>query len=534
MGSLPSLMPRLRRGSARGSDRPPRPGGRGRASTPTACASACASNDPALLERLAPHLPPGWRPCASPEVDQIFSVWVSPRGARARTVGRVYAGGQRRALATDLAQAFAVLESEIRQSVAAAARGRTFVHAGVVGWRGRAILVPGRSRSGKTTLVAELVEGGGLVPLGRVRRPRPARARPPLREVALDPRGGCARHDAVRRRHAEELGGSCGDAAAAGRAGRAREHRPGAAWRPATLTRGTGGARDAGAHGARRACGPEASLAALERAVARRHGAARESEARRASVAARLLRQRRGSGAGLPRRGGSEGDAMKPAARRTGLVVRDLPDELLVYDLDRHQAHCLNRTAASVFRDADGTRSLDDLGRAPRRRARSRGARGRGAHGPRPARAGAAARGRRRSSPPAGLSRRERPAARGPRRGAPAARPSRRSWRRRRPRRRPPAPATARASRTARRAPASAPTPARRPPAFRDGTCSDGSAASHVRAAPVERRRPRRERSGAGPRRPRPCGTRRAAGSPRAAGARRSGRAARPARGRPA
>ncbi len=53
---------------------------------------------------------------------------------------------------------------------------------------------------------------------------------------------------------------------------------------------------------------------------------------------------------------------MKPAARRTGLVVRDLPGELVVYDLDRHQAHCLNRTAACVFRGADGTRSLDDLG----------------------------------------------------------------------------------------------------------------------------------------------------------------------------
>jgi hypothetical protein len=53
---------------------------------------------------------------------------------------------------------------------------------------------------------------------------------------------------------------------------------------------------------------------------------------------------------------------MKPAARRTRLVVRELPDELVVYDLDRHQAHCLNRTAASVFRGADGTRSLDDLG----------------------------------------------------------------------------------------------------------------------------------------------------------------------------
>jgi hypothetical protein len=37
---------------------------------------------------------------------------------------------------------------------------RVFVHAGVVGWRGAAIVVPGRSRSGKTTLVEALVRAG--------------------------------------------------------------------------------------------------------------------------------------------------------------------------------------------------------------------------------------------------------------------------------------------------------------------------------------------------------------------------------------
>jgi hypothetical protein len=52
---------------------------------------------------------------------------------------------------------------------------------------------------------------------------------------------------------------------------------------------------------------------------------------------------------------------MKPAVRRTGLVVRGLPGEVVVYDLERHQAHCLNRTAAAVFRGADGTRGLEDL-----------------------------------------------------------------------------------------------------------------------------------------------------------------------------
>jgi hypothetical protein len=40
------------------------------------------------------------------------------------------------------------------------ARRRVFVHAGVVGWQGKAIIIPGRSMSGKTSLVTELVRAG--------------------------------------------------------------------------------------------------------------------------------------------------------------------------------------------------------------------------------------------------------------------------------------------------------------------------------------------------------------------------------------
>jgi hypothetical protein len=43
-----------------------------------------------------------------------------------------------------------------------------------------------------------------------------------------------------------------------------------------------------------------------------------------------------------------------PHARQHGLVVRELPGELLVYDLERHRAHCLNATAAAVWRECDG------------------------------------------------------------------------------------------------------------------------------------------------------------------------------------
>ena len=268
MGILPSMMPRLRRGSAQ-TDRIDRLAWRaGTCFDAYGLRVGVRFNDPALLERLAPHLPPGWRPCVSPVVDQIFSVWVSPRGAHARALGRVYAGPRRRTLASDLGQAFEVLESEIRQSVAAAARRRTFVHAGVVGWRGRAILVPGRSRSGKTTLVAELVRAGAeyysdefavLDARGRVH---------PFAKSLSIREGGCAHHEVVRRRHAEELGGSRGERPLPVGLVVLASYRPGAEWRPVELTQGQA-VLEMLAHTVPARLRPEASLVALERAVAR-------------------------------------------------------------------------------------------------------------------------------------------------------------------------------------------------------------------------------------------------------------------------
>ena len=46
-----------------------------------------------------------------------------------------------------------------------------------------------------------------------------------------------------------------------------------------------------------------------------------------------------------------------PRARRTRLIVRRLPEETLVYDLERSRAHCLGVTAASVWRHCDGRSS---------------------------------------------------------------------------------------------------------------------------------------------------------------------------------
>jgi hypothetical protein len=55
---------------------------------------------------------------------------------------------------------------------------------------------------------------------------------------------------------------------------------------------------------------------------------------------------------------------MKPEKRKDGLVVTELQDEVLVYDLERHRAHCLNPTAAFVFRRCDGRTTVRELARA--------------------------------------------------------------------------------------------------------------------------------------------------------------------------
>ena len=50
-----------------------------------------------------------------------------------------------------------------------------------------------------------------------------------------------------------------------------------------------------------------------------------------------------------------------PTARKTGLVVQEMPDELLVYDTENNKAHCLNQTAAFVWKSCDGKRSVADI-----------------------------------------------------------------------------------------------------------------------------------------------------------------------------
>ena len=52
-----------------------------------------------------------------------------------------------------------------------------------------------------------------------------------------------------------------------------------------------------------------------------------------------------------------------PRARTDGLVINELTDEVLVYDLKRDKAHCLNAAAASVWKQCDGRTTVAEIAR---------------------------------------------------------------------------------------------------------------------------------------------------------------------------
>ncbi len=49
-----------------------------------------------------------------------------------------------------------------------------------------------------------------------------------------------------------------------------------------------------------------------------------------------------------------------PQARRSGLIIQEVDSEILIYDQVSNKAHCLNQTAAKVWKYCDGETTLAD------------------------------------------------------------------------------------------------------------------------------------------------------------------------------
>jgi len=52
-----------------------------------------------------------------------------------------------------------------------------------------------------------------------------------------------------------------------------------------------------------------------------------------------------------------------PKARQEKLIVREFADEVLIYDKETQQAHCLNQTAALVWKHCDGRTPVAEISR---------------------------------------------------------------------------------------------------------------------------------------------------------------------------
>jgi hypothetical protein len=96
----------------------------------------------------------GWKDVERAHVDLDYAAAASAGGFELRCNGEtVRSTSDSRALVD-------AFEDHSKIELALRSPDYVFVHAGVVGWRGGAIVVPGRSRTGKTTLVEALVRAG--------------------------------------------------------------------------------------------------------------------------------------------------------------------------------------------------------------------------------------------------------------------------------------------------------------------------------------------------------------------------------------
>lgn len=114
-----------------------------------------------VLPDLRPRLPPRARPITTENYDTAYSVEKIPsRSSSGDTRYQLTRDGVGIAPSGSLSDVCRELESDMHFRVALAARDFLFVHAGVVQWKGQAVVVPGRTETGKSSLVMALVNAG--------------------------------------------------------------------------------------------------------------------------------------------------------------------------------------------------------------------------------------------------------------------------------------------------------------------------------------------------------------------------------------
>jgi len=192
------------------------------------------TTDPGVLDRAASCLPFGAKPSQKECVDLLYSINVGRQRGNVKYFHMLYANDLRMVRTLYLESIFSALRHELEACVLERARRRVFLHAGVVGWQGQAIVVPGKTWAGKTTLIVALVRAGAtyysdeyaaLDLQGRVHpHPRPLSIRKENGETSETP--------------IETLGGRTGRGPLPVGTVLMTHYRPGRVWRPRQLSIG--------------------------------------------------------------------------------------------------------------------------------------------------------------------------------------------------------------------------------------------------------------------------------------------------------
>jgi hypothetical protein len=112
---------------------------------------------PADILAVQAHFPSGWQPASQSEAEHRFTLAPISRND---DLFWVDCGASMKLEPQSLSSALRMLQKEIHLCIAENARHFAFIHAGVVGWNNYAVIFPGFSRAGKSTLVWSLVQAG--------------------------------------------------------------------------------------------------------------------------------------------------------------------------------------------------------------------------------------------------------------------------------------------------------------------------------------------------------------------------------------
>lgn len=182
-----------------------------------------------IADRLPEVLPPEFVEVEADTVSESFGIVADLNGTYTYTRSDSPVSSD-----LDVEFALTLIQTQIRLYIGLNAPNRFFIHAGVVAVNGRAIVLPGRSFSGKTTLVAAFLRRGATYLSD---------------EFAVFDQGGLVHpyltklsvresEDVRRSVEATELGSSNGTEALPVAAIVLTSYQPGSEWRPTELSRG--------------------------------------------------------------------------------------------------------------------------------------------------------------------------------------------------------------------------------------------------------------------------------------------------------